>query len=111
MLGSVSSISGYGTAIMRVAVASFSKNGWAVCMLNLNATTKFDSLWKDVFCVGSSPLAISFTDGFETRPLFHYTTYAGLLLHGCGLQPNPILKYTTFSSTLVKFDYFDVSAC
>ena len=58
---------------------------------------EFNSLQTNVIRVGLSLLAISSTNGFETRPLFHDTAYAGLLLDGCGLQPNPILKYTPFS--------------
>ena len=66
---------------------------------------------KNVLRVGSSPLAISSTDGFETQPLFHYTVYAGVLVGGCGLLPNLILKYAPSSYTFVKSDYLDAAVC
>ena len=66
-------------------------------MLILSLTTEFNLLQTNVLRVGLSLLAISSTYGFETRPLFHYTAYAGLLLDGCGLQPYPIIKYAPFS--------------
>ena len=72
---------------------------------------EFNLLQTNVLRVGLFLLAILSTNGFETWPLFHYTAYSGLVFDSCSLQPNPILKYAPYSSTLVKSDYLDVAAC